>query len=383
MSSVSLRALRKYFTSQPRVTTEPRRGAIDGLDLEIEAGEFFVLLGPSGCGKTTTLRCIAGLEEPNGGQISIGGELVAEPERGRFLPAEKRNVGMVFQSYALWPHMSVFDNVAYPLRRSGERLTRQELAARVAEALHLVGLHGNAEAYPPDLSGGQQQRVALARAVVARPRLLLFDEPLSNLDAQLRLRLRHDLRRIHEETGQTSIYVTHDQTEALALADRIAVMRLGRIEQLGTPRDIFLNPRSRFVAEFVGYDNLLTGQVEALDGWVAQVRLAGWERPLHGRVIGDLQVGQRVCVAIRGSRLLARPGGLATAGTNTFSARLRTMIYLGERYQAETRVAGDTLQASLALADSDRLHAALGDGHPLVELEVAIDDVLVLPEGER
>lgn len=375
MSSVSLRTLRKYFTAAPRVTTEPRRGAIDGLDLEIEAGEFFVLLGPSGCGKTTTLRCIAGLEEPSAGEIHIGGEVVAQPQRGRFLPPEKRNVGMVFQSYALWPHMSVFDNVAYPLRRGGERLSRQELAARVVAALELVGLHGNAEAYPPDLSGGQQQRVALARAVVARPRLLLFDEPLSNLDAQLRLRLRQDLRRIHEETGQTSVYVTHDQTEALALADRIAVMRLGRIEQLGAPQEIFLNPRTRFVAEFVGYDNLLDGQVEAFDGHLARVRLEGWAQPLYGRVLAPVTVGQRVCLAIRASHLAIRGDAPEPSGGNAFQASLHGLTYLGERYQGEVRVGGDSLQASLALGERDKVRAA-----PQVWLSVEPEHVLVLPE---
>ncbi|WP_437882391.1 ABC transporter ATP-binding protein [Pseudomonas sp. LRF_L74] len=375
MSSVSLRALRKYFTTHAKVTSEPKRGAIDGLNLDIRAGEFFVLLGPSGCGKTTTLRCIAGLEEPSGGEILIDGEAVAQPERGRFLPPEKRNVGMVFQSYALWPHMSVFDNVAYPLRRGSERLSRSELAARVVEALNLVGLHGNAEAYPPDLSGGQQQRVALARAIVARPRLLLFDEPLSNLDAQLRLRLRQDLRRIHEETGQTSIYVTHDQTEALALADRIAVMRHGRIEQLGSAQDIFLNPRTVFVAEFVGYDNLLAGQIIALDAGIATVRLDGWAQPLRGRVLADVTVGQHARLAIRATNLLI--GDAASAAGNTFQAHLSSLTYLGERFQGELRVADTRLQASLGLADSQ--HVRPGDH---VWLTAGVDDVLVLAPEE-
>lgn len=214
MSSVTLKHVRKAF--------DGRVNAIEQLDLHIEHGEFFVLLGPSGCGKTTTLRCIAGLEEPDAGQILLGERTVADTRQGVFIAPEKRNIGMVFQNYALWPHMTVRQNVAYPLKtrtRLGDEQHRQVIAA-----LQLVGLEGYAERYPAELSGGQQQRVALARALVARPALMLFDEPLSNMDAQLRIRLRQDLRRIHDELGYTAVYVTHDHAEALALADRIAVM---------------------------------------------------------------------------------------------------------------------------------------------------------------
>lgn len=380
MSIVSLRGLKKYFTVPKKVTTEPKRGAIDGLDLEIKAGEFFVLLGPSGCGKTTTLRCIAGLEDPTDGEIHIGEDVVAAPARHFFVPPEKRNVGMVFQSYALWPHMSVFDNVAYPLRRLSQKISKEELIERVGRALSLVGLEKSADQFPPDLSGGQQQRIALARAVVAKPRLLLFDEPLSNLDAQLRIRLRQDLRRIHDETGQTSIYVTHDQQEALALADRIAVMRLGRIEQLGTPTEIFLYPRTRFIADFVGYDNLFDGHVLAAENGVATVRVEGLNRPVVGRVVGDAQVGDKVTVAIRASRLKIEPKTGKEEAVNQFDVQVEQATYLGEHYQAQLRIGDKQATGSLAVAEYASWLA-----NKATELVASVDvqDAVIIPEDKQ
>lgn len=249
MSRIVLHEVRKRFGVNRDATK-----AINGLDLTIEPGEFFVLLGPSGCGKTTTLRCIAGLERPDSGRIEIAGSTVADPTRKVFIPPHKRDLGMVFQSYALWPHMSVLDNVAYPVKA---RRSRHGASAVAMDALRLVGLDEQAKRYPAALSGGQQQRVALARALAASPELLLFDEPLSNLDATLRLHLRQQLRDLHQQLGFTAVYVTHDQAEALALADRVAIMREGRLEQVGSPQQLYNHPASAFVASFVGFENIL------------------------------------------------------------------------------------------------------------------------------
>ena len=242
--------------------------AVDDVSLTVSPGELLVLLGPSGCGKTTLLRCLAGLENPDSGRIDIKGRTVFS-DRAR-VPSGERRVGMVFQSYALWPHMTVEQNVGYPLRNlpRGRRLSRSAVAARVAELLELMGLQEQARRRPGQLSGGQQQRVALARAIAAGNDVVLFDEPLSNIDAKVREALRLELRRMQRELGFTAVYVTHDQTEALELADRIAVMRDGKVVQLGTGREIYRDPSSRFVAEFVGTSNLLPVTGRAADGSV-------------------------------------------------------------------------------------------------------------------
>jgi len=224
------------------------RPAVDDVSFRIAAGEIVVLLGPSGCGKTTTLRCIAGLEQPTGGTISIGGDEVAAPERGVHVPPRLRNIGMVFQSYAVWPHMTVRQNVAYPLRH--RKTPRAEIVSKVNEVLALVGLSEYASRPVVALSGGQMQRVALARSLAYDPQLLLLDEPLSNLDAKLRLRLRDDLRRIVKDAGVTAVYVTHDQAEAVVLGDRIGVMRDGKMLQMAPPTDIYNRPADLFGANF-------------------------------------------------------------------------------------------------------------------------------------
>jgi iron(III) transport system ATP-binding protein/putative spermidine/putrescine transport system ATP-binding protein len=229
--------------------------AVDCIDLTVTDGEMVVLLGPSGCGKTTTLRCIAGLESISGGTIYFDNELVASDTI--FVPPEKRSIGMVFQSYAVWPHMTVYENVAFPLKLL--RIDKATLDDRVRETLNAVGLDKFSSRYIGELSGGQQQRVAVARAIVARPRVLLFDEPLSNLDAKLRESMRGDLRQLQRSLGITSLYVTHDQQEAMAIADRIVLMNGGRIEQIGTSKSIYNEPASRFVAEFIGLANIYRG----------------------------------------------------------------------------------------------------------------------------
>ncbi|MDE0175034.1 MAG: ABC transporter ATP-binding protein [Defluviicoccus sp.] len=240
-------------------TADGRVTAVDDVTFSIAAGQAFTLLGPSGCGKTTALRCIAGLERPDAGVITLDGAELFNAETGTSVPPDRRGIGMVFQSYAIWPHMNVFDNVGFPLRIG--RRPRSEIRDRVGWALDMVQLGGFAERDSTQLSGGQQQRLAVARALVQEPRLLLLDEPLSNLDAKLREEMRDELKRLQAALDLTMLYVTHDQTEAIVLSDRIAVMSEGRILQEGPPREIYARPRSPFVAGFVGSSNLMEGVV--------------------------------------------------------------------------------------------------------------------------
>lgn len=266
MSQLSISGLTvQYPGKESRVT------ALNDFSLEVESGGFAVLLGPSGCGKSTALNAVAGLHRPTLGSISIGHEVVFEAGKGgrRVVPPNRRPVGMVFQSYALWPHLTVADNIAYPLKRQGVR--KEDRDRRLEEMLKLVRCQGLGARYPGQLSGGQQQRVALARALSARPKLLLFDEPLSNLDAGLRSQLRDELKQLHRELGFTALYVTHDQSEALALGTKIAVMRDGVVVQQGEPRDIYENPTDDYVASFCGF-NLMPGRVINRDADGGNVR---------------------------------------------------------------------------------------------------------------
>jgi spermidine/putrescine transport system ATP-binding protein len=271
--------------------------AVDRIDLRIAEGEFFSLLGPSGCGKTTTLRMIAGFEEPTSGQILLHGRDVVG------VPPFRRDVNMVFQQYALFPHMDVFENVAFGLRR--KRVAKDEIARRVAEALALVELEGREKRRPRQLSGGQQQRVALARALVNRPRALLLDEPLGALDLKLRQAMQLELKRIQREVGITFVYVTHDQEEALTMSDRLVVMDAGRIEQLGSPRELYEHPATRFVANFIGTSNILTGRLERKgDAW-ALAGLGPDQRVLVTDA-GQTSQGQEVELAVRPEKMVLR-----------------------------------------------------------------------------
>ncbi|MFO1311602.1 MAG: ABC transporter ATP-binding protein [Burkholderiales bacterium] len=291
------------------------RPAVDDVSFVARAGEIVVLLGPSGCGKTTTMRSVAGLETPTAGQIRIGDDVVSDPARGIFVKPQRRNVGMVFQSYAVWPHMTVAENVRYPLSHRG--LSRAEADARVARALAVVRLGEYASRSATALSGGQMQRVALARSLVYQPRLLLLDEPLSNLDAKLRLQLRDDLRRIIKDAGVTALYVTHDQSEAVAVGDRIGVMRDGRLLQIATPTELYNRPANLFVAEFTGATNLVPGRVESSaptsdGGTTARVHIAGGV-VVVARTPASMSPGTEVTLAVRPenlrlSRDAAEPG---------------------------------------------------------------------------
>lgn len=235
---------------------------VDNVSLDLEGDDLTVLLGPSGCGKTTLLRCVAGLERPDSGEIEIDGNVVFSSERRIFVPPEKRGINMIFQSYALWPHMSVFDNVAYPLRSI--RIPSEQVRARVLEVLDVVGLNGLDRQYPAQISGGQQQRVALARAIVARDNVILFDEPLSNVDAKVREQLRDELRSLKKRVRFAALYVTHDQHEAMTLGDKIAVINNGRIAQYDTPRAIYSHPSNSYVGRFVGAANILPGKIRSI-----------------------------------------------------------------------------------------------------------------------
>jgi iron(III) transport system ATP-binding protein len=265
--------------------------AVDGINLDIEDGEIMTLLGPSGCGKTTTLRCIAGFLIPDEGDIYLGDQQITG------LSPEKRGIGFVFQNYALWPHMTVYDNLAFGLRL--RRVRKAEIKKRVGEALELVRLGGFAERYPRQLSGGQQQRIALARALVIQPRILLLDEPLSNLDAQLREEMRFEIRELQKSLDITAVYVTHDQAEALVLSDRIAVMNEGVITQIGTPQQIYNQPNNRFVAGFIGLSSFVEGVVTQLDSIASHATVTTSDN-LDIRVPGDsLSLNQKLTLAVR------------------------------------------------------------------------------------
>src|SRR5438132_1033023 len=253
---IRIRGLRKWFDS--------RRGRVEalrGIDLEVAKKEFCVLLGPSGCGKTTTLRSVAGLEKPDAGELEIDGTLVNSPARGIYVSTEKRDIGMVFQSYAIWPHMNVFQNVSFPLIKGRKKIPKEQIAEKVRDALKLVQLDGLEDRPATDLSGGQQQRVAMARAMVTEPKILLMDEPLSNLDARLREQMRVELKKITKAVGVTTLYVTHDQAEALSLGDKVCVMHDGEIIQMAPSHEVYAKPASVFVAQFVGEMTFSKGHV--------------------------------------------------------------------------------------------------------------------------
>ncbi len=341
-----------YFTESGTVQ------AVRGVDLEVAEGEIFTLLGPSGCGKTTILRCIAGLERPDDGEIAVGGRVVFANGGRIMIPAYTRGVGMVFQSYAIWPHMTVFQNIALPLEDGNFKVPKSEVRQRVRRVLDLVQLEGFEDRPAPLLSGGQQQRVALARALVYEPNVLLLDEPLSNLDAKLRAGMRLEIRELVKRLKITTIYVTHDQDEALALSDRIAVMHQGKIVQLGSPREIYTTPISDVVASFVGESNLLSATVEAgisEDNYrVVSSPIGSLACPVPQHIAG----GSTVTLMFRPDDLVMRQD-LSGSGRNVFLGTVKRVVFLGNRLTCEIQVGSSVIlgqfSPSLELREGDQI----------------------------
>jgi iron(III) transport system ATP-binding protein len=331
---IRVTGLRKSFVARHGTVR-----ALRGINLEVGEGEFCVLLGPSGCGKTTTLRCVAGLEKPDEGEIEIGGALVNSPAKRTYVPTEKRDIGMVFQSYAIWPHMSVFHNVAFPLTQGYRHVPRNLVADKVRQALKRVQLAGLDERPATDLSGGQQQRVAMARAIVTEPKILLMDEPLSNLDARLREQMRVELKKITRSIGVTTLYVTHDQAEALSLGDRVCVMNEGQILQVGPPHEVYTRPANLFVAEFVGEMNFIKGKV--IGERQADSALGKLRCPMPPQCLPN----QEVTLAIRPEHLaLLKP---PNSKSDAVEGRVVTKNYLGDSALLEVEVKGITLLVKL------------------------------------
>jgi iron(III) transport system ATP-binding protein len=341
---LSVRSLNTEYKTQKG----PAVKAAQNVTFEVPKGMFFTLLGPSGCGKTTTLRSIAGLERPTSGEIEVNGRIVYSSSRNIFVPPNKRNFGMVFQSYAIWPHMTVFANAAFPLEVRKDKMSKTQIRDKVMSVLHAVALDHLAERDATKLSGGQQQRLALARALVMEPELLLLDEPLSNLDAKLRDRMRFELKRIQRELGLTTIYVTHDQGEALALSHEIAVMNEGRIVQIGSPRAIYDRPHTRFVADFIGTSNFIDGTVL---GFEDQHQLWRVRTPLGDLLVSAeavLQAGAHVTVSVRPEDVeLTEDEAPANRLLNTCSGIVDQKVFLGDFVDFQVKV-GETMLLSRA-----------------------------------
>jgi iron(III) transport system ATP-binding protein len=343
--------------------------AVDGVSFTVSAGEHVTLLGPSGCGKTTTLRAIAGLEQPRSGRIVVDGEAVYDGAAGIDAPPEKRGLSMVFQSYAIWPHMTVFDNVSFPFRVRG--ISRAQARPAVEKALALVGLAEFAERSATRLSGGQQQRVALARAIAFETKVILLDEPLSNLDAQLRIQMRAELSDLRRRLGFTAIYVTHDQEEAFSLSERIVVMRAGRIEQVGTPIDIHAAPCTRFVASFVGMRNIIDAELghSSRDG-VVEARLADGT-VLRARDCHGTGGGRTGAVGFRASSVSLEPARAGAADART--GVVARSLFVGDTVQVWVR------SGSLEICAQVRPRPEFSEGSP-VTWHVAAKDCVVLRE---
>ncbi|HEY7320285.1 MAG TPA: ABC transporter ATP-binding protein [Candidatus Binatia bacterium] len=342
MATVDLLGLTKIFGSSVK--------AVDAFHLHIDHGELVSLLGPSGCGKTTTLRLVAGFFEPDGGEIQVDSKVISSP--GFLVPPERRDMSMIFQSYAIWPHMTVSQNVAYGLKFHG--VARAEADRKVRQILGVVKLDYLADRYPGELSGGQQQRVALARALVVEPKILLLDEPLSNLDANLREEMRFEIRRLHDEFKITSIYVTHDQSESMVIADRVCVMNQGRIEQLGTPQEIFDYPKTRFVAEFIGKTNILAGRMEEGNHMVLADKLK-----LKVAQAADWATNNKTIVCIRPHNLLmvaseSEAREMSARGYNLFAGVVQRRIYFGDAIDYMVEVPSTSLNLRIVSPPSQR-----------------------------
>lgn len=321
--------------------------AVRGISLEVKQGQFYTLLGPSGCGKTTTLRSVAGLETPDEGEIFVGDDLVYSSSQRVVVPPYKRDIGMVFQSYAIWPHMSVFENVAFPLREMRRRFSKQEIRQKVLKVLSMVQLEGLEDRPAPFLSGGQQQRLALARALVKEPRVLLLDEPLSNLDAKLREETRFEIRELVKRLGITTLYVTHDQLEALTMSDFVAVMDQGRVVQEGIPKEIYQSPKERFVANFIGLTNFLEGKVKELSGGPQRFGVVETATgSLKCMLPGDVTLQDSVVVVVRPEdvNLVTQP---KPNQNNVLHGKVETVIFMGEALECQVAVGSQKLRTKL------------------------------------
>ncbi len=346
--------------------------ALDDISLDIRRGEIFSLLGPSGCGKSTTLRIVAGLEHPESGQITLDDTVLVSADSGVFVPPQKRNMGMVFQSYAIWPHLSVYDTVAYPL--AIRKLAKEEIAAKVGKVIRQVGLDGYESRMASMLSGGQQQRVVLARALVYEPHVLLLDEPFSNLDIKLREQMRIDLKLLQQRVGVTVILVTHDQLEALSLSDRIAVMKAGRIEQMGTPFELYDDPSSAFVRDFIGANLQLQGRLVSIGANEATVELDG-----GGCLIGRLQTGtspkagDEIVVSVRPEKLIA--GASAADTPNALDATIKALLFIGDKYECVLQIGAQEVRSFLP---RPRDRAVYGQG-ARIRLTLPANEVVIWP----
>jgi iron(III) transport system ATP-binding protein len=344
--------------------------AVDRVSFNVEEGRFYTLLGPSGCGKTTTLRCIAGLEKADEGEIIVAGQKVFSASSRTFVPAYRRPIGMVFQSYAIWPHMTVFENVAFPLRVGKQKVSNDEIRKKVMTAVEQVELGGYEDRMATQLSGGQQQRLALARALVREPKVLLLDEPLSNLDAKLRERMRVELRELQRRLGITTLYVTHDQIEALSMSNVIAVMSAGVTVQEGTPREIYLQPRSKFVAQFIGSTNQISGQVtnQGTDG-IGTVRTE--EGEISCGILSDLTAGDKVVVVVRPESIVLHQNKPAH-GDNVLEGKIGAAMFLGEYVDCTIELGKNVLETH----QPHSLRVRRGD---TVWVELPVGDCMALP----
>ncbi len=333
---IRVRHLEKFYP-----TAHEKVEAVRDVSFDVAEGEFFTLLGPSGCGKTSILRCVAGLERPDGGWIQLGQKTVFSSEEGINIPPEKRAAGMVFQSYAIWPHMTVFDNVAFPLRQGSSAFPRSEIPQRVRKALDLVRLTGLESRHGAQLSGGQQQRLALARALVCEPKVLLLDEPLSNLDAKLRAEMRIELRELQRRIQVTTLYVTHDQVEALSMSNRVAVIRAGRIVQLDSPREVHLQPSGSFVAGFMGSTNLIPGTLirDRDTTWAVATTLG----KLQCTKSDEVGAGQPVLLTIHPVYVVLHEE--KKEGVNIVQGIIALTVFSGDYVDCQINVGGEIIHA--------------------------------------
>ncbi len=375
---VQIESLQKFFGED-----KDRVHVLKGISLEVPEGSLYTFLGPSGCGKTTTLRCVAGLERPETGKIAIDGRPVFGGEERLYVPTNKRPIGMVFQSYAIWPHMTVFENVAYPL--TIRRLPKSQIKQKVEDVLKIVGLHGLEDRPAPKLSGGQQQRVAFARALVNQPKVLLLDEPLSNLDAKLREQMRFEIKALQRRVNITTIYVTHDQSEALAISDQIAVMHAGKLIEIGTPHQLYSRPKRKFTATFLGLTNLIEGRVVELGGNSNPGRMETKKGILFFIPATRLEKNQPAVISIRPEHIEVykeKPQGL----DNLVEGTVKEAVFMGDAYHCQVAVGEDLLRVHthpfLTISPGEKVYLRLDpqscNGLPAEDIEGMDESMLGL-----